>query len=183
MFYAWGYEGCYLTQVAQYDVLIIAYLIPVIWMSNAQGFGIIPHFGYGEAVARIQELEPVVRLSSRVKPPFGGKDSVGSHFDPQGGMQSWSFATLAICMMMGTASLPHILMRYFTTPSVRDARKSVAYSLFFIFLLYFTAPALATLTKLQLLDPTLATSIIGSRSLRFRHYRGSRTGRRLRCYG
>ena len=62
---------------------------------------------------------------------------------------------------MGTASLPHILMRYFTTPSVRDARKSVAYSLFFIFLLYFTAPALATLTKLQLLDPTLATSIIG----------------------
>jgi cation/acetate symporter len=64
-------------------------------------------------------------------------------------------------MMTGTASLPHILMRYFTTPSVRAARKSVAWSLLFIFLLYFTAPALATLTKLQLLDPTLATSIIG----------------------
>jgi cation/acetate symporter len=64
-------------------------------------------------------------------------------------------------MMTGTASLPHILMRYFTTPSVRDARKSVAWSLFFIFLLYFTAPALATLTKLQLLDPDLATSLIG----------------------
>jgi cation/acetate symporter len=52
-------------------------------------------------------------------------------------------------------------MRYFTTTSVRDARKSVAYSLLFIFLLYFTAPALATLTKLQLLDPNLASSIIG----------------------
>jgi cation/acetate symporter len=52
-------------------------------------------------------------------------------------------------------------MRYFTTPSVRDARRSVAWSLLFIFLLYFTAPALATLTKLQVLDPTLATSIIG----------------------
>jgi cation/acetate symporter len=52
-------------------------------------------------------------------------------------------------------------MRYFTTPSVRAARKSVAWSLFFIFLLYFTAPALATLTKLQLLDPDLATSLIG----------------------
>ncbi len=152
------------TQVAQYIVLIIAYLIPVIWMSNAQGFGIIPHFGYGEAVARIQELEPVVQLGAAAvdKPPFGGVKILSvPHFDPQGGMQSWSFATLAICMMMGTASLPHILMRYFTTPSVRDARKSVAYSLFFIFLLYFTAPALATLTKLQLLDPTLATSIIG----------------------
>jgi cation/acetate symporter len=52
-------------------------------------------------------------------------------------------------------------MRYFTTPSVRAARNSVAWSLFFIFLLYFTAPALATFTKLQLLDPNLATSIIG----------------------
>jgi cation/acetate symporter len=64
-------------------------------------------------------------------------------------------------MMAGTASLPHILMRYFTTPSVRDARKSVSWSLLFIFLLYFTAPALATLTKLQVLDPDLATGIIG----------------------
>jgi hypothetical protein len=63
--------------------------------------------------------------------------------------------------MVGTASLPHILMRYFTTPSVRSARKSVGWSLFFIFLLYFTAPALATMTKLQLLDPTLPTAIIG----------------------
>ena len=69
--------------------------------------------------------------------------------------------TLAIAMMTGTASLPHILMRYFTTPSVRAARKSVGWSLFFIFLLYFTAPALATLTKLQLLDPDLATAVIG----------------------
>ena len=64
-------------------------------------------------------------------------------------------------MMAGTASLPHILMRYFTTPSVRAARQSVAWSLFFIFLLYFTAPALATFTKLQVLDPNLATGIIG----------------------
>jgi cation/acetate symporter len=63
--------------------------------------------------------------------------------------------------MIGTASLPHILMRYFTTPSVKSARTSVAWSLFFIFLLYFTAPALATFTKLQMLDPNLATSVIG----------------------
>jgi cation/acetate symporter len=69
--------------------------------------------------------------------------------------------SLAICMMAGTASLPHILMRYFTTPSVRSARRSVGWSLTFIFLLYFSAPALATLTKLQLLDPNLATSVIG----------------------
>ncbi len=152
------------TQVAQYIVLIIAYLVPVIWMSNVQGFGIIPHFNYGEAVQRIQELEPLIGLGTAAvdKPPFGGVKILSvPHFDPQGGADSWKFASLAICMMAGTASLPHILMRYFTTPTVRAARKSVGFSLFFIFLLYFTAPALATLTKLQLIDPNLATSIIG----------------------
>ena len=76
-------------------------------------------------------------------------------------MDKWKFATLVMCMMCGTASLPHVLMRYFTTPSVRSARISVGWSILFIFLLYFTAPALATFTKLSLLDPNLATGIIG----------------------
>jgi len=159
-----GMRGVTWTQVAQYIVLIIAYLVPVIWMSNAQGFGIIPHFSYGDAALRIKELEPVIGLGTAAaeSAPFGGVRILAtSHFDPQGGFQSWQFVTLAICMMAGTASLPHILMRYFTTPTVRQARKSVGYSLFFIFLLYFTAPALATLTKLQLLDPDLPTAIIG----------------------
>ncbi|MBT7145681.1 MAG: VC_2705 family sodium/solute symporter, partial [Rhodospirillales bacterium] len=148
----------------QYIVLIIAYLVPVIWMSNKQGFGLIPHFSYGDAVARIQELEPLLGLGTAAmeSAPFGGvKILTTPHNAPGGPGASWQFITLAICMMAGTASLPHILMRYFTTPSVRDARRSVAFSLLFIFLLYFTAPALATLTKLQLLDPNLATSIIG----------------------
>ncbi len=152
------------TQVAQYIVLIIAYLVPVIWMSNVQGFGIIPHFGYGDAVQRIAELETQfnVGAAATADPGVGGVRILTTlHNDPSGGMASWKFFTLALCMMTGTASLPHILMRYFTTPSVRDARKSVSWSLFFIFLLYFTAPALATLTKLQILDPNLATGIIG----------------------
>ena len=83
------------------------------------------------------------------------------HNEPGTGIESWKFVTLALCMMTGTASLPHILMRYFTTPTVRAARQSVAWSLLFIFLLYFTSPALATLTKLQIMDPNLATGIIG----------------------
>ncbi len=149
------------TQVAQYIVLIVAYLVPVIWMSNKQGFGIIPHFSYGEAVNRIQELEASIGLAKALKPVAGMAVLTTPHNGPGGGMDSWKFVTLALCMMAGTASLPHILMRYFTTPSVRAARKSVAWSLLFIFFLYFTAPALATLTKLQLLDPNLATSIIG----------------------
>ena len=152
------------TQVAQYIVLIIAYLVPVIWMSNVQGFGIIPHFSYGDAVQRIAELEPMLGVGTAPTESFPGlKALTVAHNDPQAydSMASWKFITLALCMMAGTASLPHILMRYFTTPSVRAARKSVAWSLLFIFLLYFTAPALATLTKLQLLDPELPTAIIG----------------------
>jgi cation/acetate symporter len=150
------------TQVAQYIVLIIAYLTPVIWMSNVQGFGIIPHFSYGEAVGRIAELEPLVGLGAQATESFPGRSILTTPIFATGGpLESWKFFTLCLCMMTGTASLPHILMRYFTTPSVRSARKSVSWSLFFIFLLYFTAPCLATLTKLQLLDPNLPTAIIG----------------------
>ncbi|MDH5776726.1 MAG: cation acetate symporter [Gammaproteobacteria bacterium] len=154
------------TQVAQYIVLIIAYIVPVIWMSNKQGFGIMPQLAYGDAVARITELEATVGLGTlaKVAAPVdfpGLKALATAHNAPGDGMAAWKFVTLAACMMLGTASLPHILMRYFTTKSVRAARNSVAWSLFFIFLLYFTAPALATFTKLQILDPSLATSIIG----------------------
>ncbi|MEW6164046.1 MAG: sodium:solute symporter family protein [Pseudomonadota bacterium] len=60
-----------------------------------------------------------------------------------------NFLALVLCLMVGTAALPHILMRFYTTPSVREARRSVFWSLFFIFLLYFTAPALAILVKFE----------------------------------
>jgi cation/acetate symporter len=157
------------TQVAQYIVLIVAYLVPVIWMSNKQGFGAIPQLVYGDAVARLSELE-VLQQVGVLKPsaealkmaPAGTRALTVLHSVPGDGLiPAIKFATLTACMMLGTASLPHILMRYFTTPSVRAARVSVAWSLLFIFLLYFTAPALATFTKLQVLDPNLATSIIG----------------------
>ncbi len=152
------------TQVAQYIVLIIAYLVPVIWMSNKQGFGLVPQLVYGDAVARINELEPILGVGT-LKPTetVAGVSALTVRHSVPGptALDSWRFITLAACMMLGTASLPHILMRYFTTPSVKAARNSVAWSLFFIFLLYFTAPALATFTKLQVLDPNLATSIIG----------------------
>jgi cation/acetate symporter len=156
-----GMRGVTWTQVAQYIVLIIAYLVPVFWMSNVQGFGIIPQFGYGDAAQRIRELQEMYGLNEAAEAVAGLAVLKTPHFAPQGGLDSWKFVTLAFCMMAGTASLPHILMRYFTTPTVRSARKSVGWSLFFIFLLYFTAPALATLTKLQLLDPTLPTAVIG----------------------
>ncbi|MFN4271536.1 MAG: sodium:solute symporter family protein [Aliihoeflea sp.] len=151
------------TQVAQYIVLIIAYLIPLVWMSVVQGFGPIPQLTYGPAVERIQELEVILGVGTPPLEAVRGLSALTTlHATPaEGMMAAWQFVTLVACMMIGTASLPHILMRYFTTPTVRDARNSVAWSLFFIFLLYFSAPALATFSKLSMLDPTLPTAIIG----------------------
>src|SRR3546814_266890 len=70
-----------------------------------------------------------------------------------------NFFALILCLMVGTASLPHILMRYFTTPSVREARQSVAWSLFFIFLLYFTAPAYAAFGKLEVYQNVIGLNV------------------------
>jgi len=139
------------TQVAQYIVLIIAYLVPVFWMSNKQGFGLIPQFVYGDAVQRITELEAMYNMGSLEPIKEGVKGGLKALSVPYAAAgDSWKFVTLVFCMMTGTASLPHILMRYFTTPSVKAARQSVAWSLI-----------LATFTKLQILDPNLATGIIG----------------------
>lgn len=156
------------TQVAQYIVLIIAYLIPVFWMSNKLGYGLIPHFAQFEAVGRVQELEAQLGIGALMPTAeaqaAAGKLAalkVGINDASNNFMEKWKFFTLVLCMMAGTASLPHVLMRYFTTDSVRNARKSVGWSLLFICGLYLTAPALATFTKLSLLDPNVATSIIG----------------------
>jgi cation/acetate symporter len=69
-----------------------------------------------------------------------------------------NFLALVFCLMVGTAALPHILMRYYTTPSVKEARESVTWSLFFIFLLYFTAPALAVLVKFEVFNNLVGTA-------------------------
>jgi hypothetical protein len=68
-----------------------------------------------------------------------------------------NFLALIFCLMVGTAALPHILMRYYTVPSVKEARESVSWSLFFIFLLYFTAPALAVLVKFEVFTMVVGT--------------------------
>ena len=154
------------TQVAQYIVLIIAYLLPVFWISNKMGAGIFPHLMLADEVARIAELESQFGLGTikntaadLATVPKGLAGITKAHSSVNG--TNWGFISLAVCMMAGTASLPHVMMRYFTTPSVKTARRSVAWSLLFIFLLYSTAPMLATLSKLSLIDPTLSTGIIG----------------------
>jgi cation/acetate symporter len=84
--------------------------------------------------------------------PFGAKDEAARDIAKK------NFLALIFCLMVGTAALPHILMRFYTTPSVKQARQSVFWSLFFIFLLYFTAPALAVLAKYEVYHNLVGTS-------------------------
>ena len=132
------------TQVAQYIVLIIAYLIPVIWISVKQ-YGIpFPQLTYGYAIQEITRLE-----QEMVAGGLADASVLKPHLEPFKTYNPLNYFGLILCLMVGTASLPHVLMRFFTTPSVRDARKSVGWSLFFILLLYFTAPAYAAFAKLE----------------------------------
>jgi len=146
-----GMKAVTWTQIAQYVVLIIAYLTPIVILSTKH-YGIpIPELTYGQAIAEItareqQMLQTGLTTAAALKP----------HIQPFINYSPLNFFAICFCMMVGTASLPHILMRYFTTPSVREARQSVAWSLLFIFLLYFSAPAYAAFSKLE-----VYTNIIG----------------------
>ncbi|NBT81596.1 MAG: cation acetate symporter, partial [Betaproteobacteria bacterium] len=136
------------TQVAQYIILIVAYLIPVVWLSVKQTSVPIPQAIYGFQLEKVTEKEKALREDPKEKEVIA-KDT----FDTS----RRNFMALIFCLMVGTAALPHILMRYYTTPSVREARASVGWSLFFIFLLYFTAPALAVLVKYEVFHVLVGT--------------------------
>ena len=148
------------TQIAQYIVLIIAYLTPIVILSTKK-FGIpIPELTYGVAIAEITAREGQMlasNLATLCTPTSCPAGSLKPHIEPFINYSPLNFFGIIFCMMVGTASLPHILMRYFTTPSVKEARDSVAWSLLFIFLLYFSAPAYAAFSKLE-----VYTNIIGS---------------------
>ena len=150
------------TQIAQYIVLIVAYLVPIIILSTKK-YGIpIPELTYGAAIAEIgaREAELVkeglaVLCNKEACPP----GTLRPHTQPFMNYTPLNFFGIIFCMMVGTASLPHILMRYFTTPSVKEARDSVAWSLLFIFLLYFSAPAYAAFSKLEVYTNIIGRSI------------------------
>lgn len=138
------------TQVAQYIVLITAYLVPVVVLSAKKTGVPIPQIMYGQVLQDIQHLEAT-------KPALAGVK--GFMQPPKTMVESMNFFFLIVCLMVGTASLPHVLMRFFTTRSVREARSSVGWALLFIFLLYFTAPAYASFAKYEVYQHVLGTSL------------------------
>ncbi|MBF0393833.1 MAG: cation acetate symporter [Alphaproteobacteria bacterium] len=134
------------TQVAQYIILIVAYLMPVMIMS-AKVTGVpLPQLMQGQALQKIVALEQTLGVVKSHAAPF-------VNYDPL------NFFGLIFCLMVGTAALPHVLMRFFTTPSVREARMSVGWSLLFIFLLYFTAPSYAIFAKLEVYQNVIGQQV------------------------
>jgi cation/acetate symporter len=138
-----GMKGITYTQVAQYVVLIIAYTIPAVFISLQLTGNPIPMFGMfsehtGSGVPLLQTLNEVVR-------ELGFQDYTADVTN------KLNMVLFTMSLMIGTAGLPHVIIRFFTVPKVADARWSAGWTLIFISLLYLTAPAVASMARLNLL--------------------------------
>jgi cation/acetate symporter len=139
-----GMKGITYTQVAQYVVLIVAYTIPAIFISLQLTGNPIPMFGmFGDhvesGVPLLQKLDEVVR-------GLGFTDYTADVDN------KLNMVLFTMSLMIGTAGLPHVIIRFFTVPKVADARWSAGWTLIFIAMLYLTAPAVASMARLNLLD-------------------------------
>ncbi|MCM3586904.1 cation acetate symporter [Mesobacillus maritimus] len=139
-----GMKGITWTQVAQYLVLIIAYLIPVIFMSLQLTSSALPWLSYGELVGKMGELDRELGISEYFAPFTNGT--------------KWQFLALMFTLMCGTAGLPHVIVRFYTVSTMKAARWSGAWALLFIGLLYLSAPAYAAFSRFILM-----TKIAGSK--------------------
>ena len=146
LFYAvlGGMKGITYTQVAQYCVLIFAFMVPAIFISIQMTGNPVPQLGMGSNVLGegISLLDKLDGLSTDL-----GFDRYTDGSKP---MIDIFFITAAL--MVGTAGLPHVIVRFFTVPRVRDARKSAGYALLFIAILYTTAPAIAVFARTNLIE-------------------------------
>lgn len=139
-----GMKGVTYTQVAQYIVLILAFTIPAIYLSLMMTGHFLPQtglFGTHEAsgVPLLQKLDQVVR-------------ELGFHDYTADVSNKWNMFLFTLTLMVGTAGLPHVIIRFFTVPNIQDARWSAGWALVFIALFYTTVPALAGMSRLNLLE-------------------------------
>ena len=141
-----GMKGITYTQVAQYCVLIFAFMVPAIFISILMTGQAIPQIGFGsqltDAFGGGYLLDRLDGLSEQLGFP--------AYTEGQRSMQDMFFITAAL--MIGTAGLPHVIIRFFTVPGVREARKSAGYALIFIAILYTTAPAVAAFARTNLIN-------------------------------
>lgn len=140
-----GMKGITYTQVAQYCVLIFAYLVPAIYISLILTDVPLPMLGFGSTMndgSGTFLLDKVDGLSQEL----------GLSIFTEGSKSTIDMFFITAALMAGTAGLPHVIVRFFTVPKVRDARISAGYALIFIALLYTTAPAVAAFARLNIVD-------------------------------
>ncbi len=138
-----GMKGITYTQVAQYCVLIFAYMVPAIFISMLVAGTPIPQLGFGST-----DVETGTFLLDRLD---GLHADLGFGAYTDGSKSRLDVFAITAALMVGTAGLPHVIIRFFTVPRVRDARVSVGWALVFIALLYTTAPAVAVFARTNLL--------------------------------
>ena len=139
-----GMKGVTYTQVAQYCVLITAYTIPAIFISLQLTGNPIPALGlFGEHAA---SGEPLLAKLDAIVTELGFKEYTMHHAD------TFNMVLFTLSLMIGTAGLPHVIMRFFTVPKVADARWSAGWTLVFIALLYLTAPAVGAMARLNITE-------------------------------
>ncbi len=139
-----GMKGITYTQVAQYCVLITAYLVPAIFISLLMAGSAVPQLGFGGAGPGSGDY-----LLDRLD---GLHAELGFAAYTSGSKATLDLFAITAALMLGTAGLPHVIIRFFTVPRVRDARSSAGWALLFIAILYTTAPAIAVFARTNLLE-------------------------------
>jgi len=145
LFYAvlGGMKGITYTQVAQYCVLIFAFMVPAIYISFLVTGNVIPQLGFGssgaDGVYLLDKLDGLHR-------------ELGFHEYTSGSKSMFDVFCITMALMVGTAGLPHVIVRFFTVKKVSDARKSAGWALLFIAILYTTAPAIAVFSRTNLIE-------------------------------
>lgn len=150
-----GMKGITYTQIAQYVVLIFAYTIPAVFISMNLTGNPLPQIGLGSTMAdgsgtfMLDKLDQVVR------------DLGFAEYSEQKRISTLNMFVYTMSLMIGTAGLPHVIIRFFTVPRVRDARTSAGWALVFIAILYTTAPAVGAMARLNLMN-TIQVGEVGS---------------------
>jgi len=142
-----GMKGITWTQVAQYSVLIVAYLIPAFAISSTLTGNVVPQIGFGEIVSQLDAIQADL-----------GFDSYTGALE---GEALRNMFLLTVALMAGTAGLPHVIVRFYTAKNVRAARYSALWALFFIALLYVTAPAIGAFSKFNIINPDSGNGLNG----------------------
>ena len=138
-----GMKGITYTQVAQYCVLIFAFMVPAIFISFQMTGNVVPQIGMG---GTLEDGTYLLEKLDSLHTELGFKEYT------TGSKSTWDVFAITLALMVGTAGLPHVIVRFFTVPKVKDARKSAGLALLFIAILYTTAPAIAVFSRTNLIE-------------------------------